>query len=40
MVKHLRGIEGEFVKGKAGSKRQTQAKKSDLVDWLLAIDAC
>jgi hypothetical protein len=28
------------MKGKTDSKRQAQAKKADLVDWLLAIDAC
>jgi len=28
------------VKGKMSDKRQAQAKKTDLEDWLLAIDAC
>ena len=28
------------MKGKISEKRQAQAKKTDLVDWLLAIDAC
>jgi hypothetical protein len=31
--------EGRNLKEKTGSKRQAQAKKTDFVDWLLAIDA-
>jgi hypothetical protein len=40
MVKHLKCLREEIVKGKTESKRQAQAKKADFVDWLLAIDAC
>jgi len=30
---------GEKMKGKINSEKRAEAKKADLMDWLLAIDA-
>jgi hypothetical protein len=33
-------FEGRILKQKTTSKKQARAEKADLLDWLLAIDAC
>ena len=32
-------VRGEKMKGKISSEKRAAAKKADLMDWLLAIDA-
>jgi hypothetical protein len=33
-------VEGNYAMKEKGKKRQVQVNGMDLVDWLLAIDAC
>jgi len=35
----FQGFRGEIMKGNTVEKRRAEAKKADLLDWLLAIDA-